>query len=221
MIRFSWRVRERAGPLRRVPPGLLSRACGGRLSRDTPIAGALRVASPLGFGRERAREGSTFTHVLPGASLDRRLLVRRLRRKPLMEDQTVWVLRQRYTELGLNLRAAWDTYIRFYTVFLTFSMAALAWIFASDRTLLAVRMVAWTFIAQTFLTSVTSLLISLHSRQVRRDQERIEALLVAVAGRSLPSAPPCISIPMAMWAGGANCLAMTAMGLVWLYVALR
>jgi hypothetical protein len=42
-----------------------------------------------------------------------------------------------------------------------------------------------------------------------------------VKGPPLPLAPPQISIPMAMWAGGANCLAMTAMAIVWLYVALK
>lgn len=138
-----------------------------------------------------------------------------------MHEQTVWVLRRRHTELGLNLRAAWDTYIRFYTVFLTFTIAALAWTLASDRSVLVIRMVAWAFVAQTAMTAVTSLLISLHSRQVRRDLERLEAMLVEAEHARLPSAPPCISIPMAMWAGLANCFAMTGMAIVWLYVALK
>jgi hypothetical protein len=137
-----------------------------------------------------------------------------------MEDEHVWVLRRRHVELGLNLRAAWDIYIRFYTVFLTFSLAALAWTFSSERTP-AIRTVAWAFIGQTVLTAITSMLVALHSRQVLRDQTRIEALLLEVEGTPIPTAPPHISVPMALWAGGANCLAMTAMAVVWLFVALR
>jgi hypothetical protein len=137
-----------------------------------------------------------------------------------MDDQTVWVLRRRYVELGMNLRATWDTYIRFYAVFLTFSMAALAWTFASDKTP-AVRMVAWAFIAQTLMTALTSLFVSVHSRNVLRDQKRIESMLLEIEGMPIPVAPPHISIPMAMWAGGANCVAMTAMAGIWLYVAVK
>lgn len=138
-----------------------------------------------------------------------------------MGKQTVWVLRRRYAELGLNLRAAWDIYIRFYTVFLTFSMAALAWAFANDERLPAVHMVAWAFVTQTMMTAITSMLMSLHSRRVRKDQERIEALLLETDRVPPPSAPPAISVAMTMWAGWANCLAMTAMAAIWLYVALR
>jgi hypothetical protein len=63
-----------------------------------------------------------------------------------MGEQTVWVLRSRYAELGLNLRAAWDVYIRFYTVFLTFSMAALAWTLACDKSATAMAVI-WLYVA--------------------------------------------------------------------------
>lgn len=138
-----------------------------------------------------------------------------------MRDKTVWVLRRRYVELGLNLRSAWDIYIRFYTVFLTFSIAALAWLFTDEKATPALRMVAWTFFAQTAMTGVTSLLISLHSRRVRRAQEQIAEPLLAEEESPLPNTPSPISVPMAMWAGGANCLAMTGMAAIWLYVALK
>jgi hypothetical protein len=138
-----------------------------------------------------------------------------------MAEQTIWVLRRRYIELGVNLRAAWDTYIRFYTVFLTFSMAALAWVFAYSKETPAVRMIAWVFTAQTIMTAATSMLIARHSYNVRRSQERIEKLLLAAANTPMPAAPAPISIPMAIWAGGANCLAMTAMAVIWVYVASR
>jgi hypothetical protein len=138
-----------------------------------------------------------------------------------MREHTVWVLRGRYAELGLNLRSAWDIYIRFYTVFLTFSIAALAWVFTYEKVTPALRMVAWTFFAQTAMTAVTSVLISLHSCRVRRAQEQIEVLLLAEEKSPLPNTPSPISVAMATWAGGANGLAMAGMAVIWLYVALQ
>src|SRR5262245_55974878 len=110
-----------------------------------------------------------------------------------MGEQRVWVLRTRYTELSQNLRAEWDIYIRFYTVFLTFNMAALAWAFASERHSQPVRMVAWAFVVQTILTAGASAFLALHSRDTWKRQEHIETLLLELEQTSIPTAPPPLS----------------------------
>lgn len=116
-----------------------------------------------------------------------------------MGEQRVWVLQRRLTELGDNLRAEWSIYVKFYTAFRTFSLAALGWVSTGGANAPYVRMVAWAFLAQTVMTAITSLLMSLHSRRVRVRQQRLETMLLELEHTTVPNAP--LPIPLRMTLG--------------------
>ena len=63
--------------------------------------------------------------------------------------------------------------------------------------------------------------MSLLSRRVRVRQNRLETMLLELEHTTVPNAPMPIPLRMTAWAGGANCVAMTIMASIWLYVALR
>ena len=75
-----------------------------------------------------------------------------------------WVLKQRVQDLGTTFRAVWDIYIKFYTVFLTFSLAALSWLIEHKITSShSHKVIAVVFIGQSLLTSITSGAIGFYS----------------------------------------------------------
>ena len=46
----------------------------------------------------------------------------------MSESTQEWILKRRHEDLGVTVRMCWDLYIKFYTVFLTFSVVGLGWI---------------------------------------------------------------------------------------------
>ena len=46
----------------------------------------------------------------------------------MSESPQEWILKRRHEDLGVTVRMCWDLYIKFYTVFLTFSVIGLGWI---------------------------------------------------------------------------------------------
>src|SRR5882762_4324119 len=70
----------------------------------------------------------------PRASNELSILVKRLFYVPpihgasMNESSQEWILKRRYEDLGVTVRMCWDLYIKFYTVFLTFSVVGLGWI---------------------------------------------------------------------------------------------
>src|SRR5256886_13984005 len=46
----------------------------------------------------------------------------------MSESPQEWILKRRHEDLGVTVRMCWDLYIKFYTVFLTFSVVGLGWV---------------------------------------------------------------------------------------------
>lgn len=130
-----------------------------------------------------------------------------------------WLLKQRIEELGTTFRAVWDYYIKFYTVFLTFSLGAMSWLIAqkdSPAIQRNHRMIAGVFIFQTLLVAGTSLGVAIYSRQTGDKLEMLQQTLLA--GALLPAAlKKANPVPrsLATWSGLANALAMLGMVLEW------
>lgn len=139
------------------------------------------------------------------------------------EGVVVWLLKRRHEEFSEMFRAAWDNYIKFYTVFLTFSLGAMGWLLAQtgNQSLPArvKHVIAIVFIAQSLLCSITSAGLGLYSHKVGADQARSEAdilgsLVVAPVMRKVQSIPVALGI----WAGCANAAAMLGMLFAWFYI---
>jgi hypothetical protein len=52
---------------------------------------------------------------------------------PVEDSANVWLLKRRHEDISSMFRTCWDLYIKFYTVFLTFSVAAMGWVVARDK----------------------------------------------------------------------------------------
>jgi hypothetical protein len=119
-------------------------------------------------------------------------------------------------------RTVWDIYIKFYTVFLTFSIAAMGWLvdhkFNNPRSL---RLITAVFIGQSLLTSITSGAMGIYSYRVKKQHHRAEVALVT--GTSLPPELERVqTIPyrLGLWAGFANATSMIGMVFLWYLVGL-
>lgn len=136
---------------------------------------------------------------------------------PVAPDQPAvdWLLKKRIEEASAMFRAVWDNYIKFYTVFLTFSLGALGWIIEhSDSQALrhSHTVIVIVFIGQSLLTSITSVAVSLYSRRTARELLLLEKALIP----DCPEPPLClqsstIPVGIALWAGIANAVAMLGM----------
>jgi len=145
---------------------------------------------------------------------------------PAEDSTALWLLKRRHEELGTMFRAAWDNYIKFYTVFLTFSVAAMGWLLSREGPGPVPKnvdhVVAIVFIAQSVLTAITSASIATYSRRVGREYAEIEKELLGPS--QAPSAligTETIPIKLALWAGWANAAAMIGMSYAWAYIGLR
>ena len=131
-----------------------------------------------------------------------------------------WLLKKRLDELGPMFRACWDNYLKFYTVFLTFNLAAMAWLSQrNDGQMTHRRTIAGVFIGLTLLCSVTSASVALYTRKVSKDHLLLENALRGTERTYEPlKAPSPFPTELAMYAGFANCLAMVGMAWVWVAI---
>ncbi|HTV55218.1 MAG TPA: hypothetical protein VMI06_09905 [Terriglobia bacterium] len=120
------------------------------------------------------------------------------------------LLEKRLDEIGPMFRAAWDLYIKFYTVFLMFSLGAMGWVIEhkTERH----ELMAGAFIGQTFLTLGTNVGMALYTYRTKRNHEELEAEL---AGDDAVPTAEVIPIALGIWAGTANALGMA--GLIWVW----
>ncbi len=140
----------------------------------------------------------------------------------MSESPQEWILKRRHEDLGVTVRMCWDLYIKFYTVFLTFSVIRLGWVLTrpGDIQMLprAKQVIAIVFVIQTLLTAITSAAIALYTVHVAQDQGHIEDLLTQSHPGTRPSIKPAVPAFLAQLGGWSNRAAMLAMAALWLYV---
>jgi hypothetical protein len=139
------------------------------------------------------------------------------------DEVAAWLLKRRHEELGMMFRAAWDNYIKFYTVFLTFNVAAMGWLLTHDPKIVIPKSIyqvlAVVFIVQSILTAITSGSLAIYSRRVGVEHTRVERdILGAVASPAALIGTRAIPVEFAMWAGWANAGAMVGMSCAWAYI---
>jgi hypothetical protein len=144
----------------------------------------------------------------------------------MSQDVALWLLQRRYDDIGINFRVLWDLYLKFYTVFLTFNIAALAW-FSDKRVVGHARwLVASAFILQCLFTAVTSAKIALHSARVARQLSTVASELQRLAAANDENLDPATGIETSLpldfsrYGGWVNCVAMSFMAMVWLALAM-
>src|ERR1700678_4188575 len=76
-----------------------------------------------------------------------------------------WLLKTRYAESQVNFRTIWDLYLKFYTVFLTVNVGALAWVYNNSTHITSRWPVSIAFIIQCLLAATTSGIMALQSKQ--------------------------------------------------------
>ncbi len=117
-----------------------------------------------------------------------------------------WILKRRHEDLSLTVRMCWDLYIRFYTVFLTFSVIGLGWVLTRPADIQMVprarQVIAIVFVIQTILTAITSGAIAVYTAHVAHDQEHIEGLLTQSHIGARPSVGPAVPASLAQSGAG-------------------
>lgn len=142
-------------------------------------------------------------------------------------ENRLWLLKSRYADLGTTFRTVWDLYIKFYTVFLTFNIAALGLFLSKDpfptqlgktgsKPDIHVFVLILVFAAQSALLCGTSILIAKYSRKAAADQQRLEnELLVEDAQAKVPGFESVFPLALARWAALANATVMLGMVAIW------
>lgn len=133
-------------------------------------------------------------------------------------DNRLWLLKSRYTDLGTTFRTTWDLYIKFYTVFLTFNIAALGFFLSSQGSLLGIKRdtLICVFAAQSALLGGTSILMAKYSQGASDNQRKIEAELLAnTTKESIPGFESVFPLGLARWASLANAVVMAGMVAIW------
>lgn len=137
------------------------------------------------------------------------------------ETLTERVLMKRFEEVNVNFRTTWDLYLKFYTVFLTFDLAALAWVYGKDFNPHHRWPVPVAFIFQNVFVAITSGWMALYSKTVT---SKIGGILGQLAdlgdahGESIDRARVLgvdLPISIAIWGGVANCVAVSMLAVIW------
>jgi hypothetical protein len=139
-------------------------------------------------------------------------------------ENRLWLLKSRYADLGTTFRTVWDLYIKFYTVFLTFNIAALGF-FLSKGSFLAqlattskryIYVLVLVFAVQSALLCGTSILMAKYSTKAAADQKRLEnELLLGDAQAKVPGFESVFPLGLARWAALANATVMLGMVAIW------
>jgi hypothetical protein len=137
---------------------------------------------------------------------------------------------RRLTEIGNMFRACWNTYIIFYTVFLTFSITAIGlvggWIVANAeslnwRKIVLIHTVAGLFIFQSVLAAITSGSLAIYSQKAGVAYDTLETVLLDSEPSGVLTLTKPVPVKLATYAGVANTLAMIVKACVWFYIGFR
>src|SRR5580658_4185466 len=91
------------------------------------------------------------------------------------------VLLKRFDEVNVYFRTTWDLYLKFYTVFLTFDIAALAWVSNNHLEGKLRWPVAISFISQNILVAITSARMVCYSKGAPKKVKDILGQLTDIA----------------------------------------
>src|SRR6267378_5339783 len=139
----------------------------------------------------------------------------------MSESTQEWILKRRHEDLGVTVRMCWDLYIKFYTVFLTFSVVGLGWILTRPGD--AQHSPRETGYCRRLFDpddpdGGNKRRNRAYTVHVAPDQEHIEDLLTQSDAGGRPSITPAVPALLAQWGGWCNWAAMLAMAVLWFYV---
>jgi hypothetical protein len=138
-------------------------------------------------------------------------------------DNAEWLLRKRYEETHLNFRTLWDLYLKFYTVFLTSNVAALAWVYSRGAGVVSRWPVSLAFFMQCVLVSVSSVLVAKWSKSSRAGIEGIVdaiGFLSSQKGEVSDKATLfAVDLPVgiACYGAYANSIGVLTLAVIWFY----
>jgi len=135
-------------------------------------------------------------------------------------ENRLWLLKSRYADLGTTFGTVSDLYIKFYTVFLTFNIAALGFFLSKPLFLCLskryIYVLILVFAVQSALLGGTSILMAKYSTKAAADQQRLEnELLVEEAEAKVPGFESVFPLGLARWAALANATGMLGMVAIW------
>jgi hypothetical protein len=129
----------------------------------------------------------------------------------------IWLQRTYYQETVRVFIHAWDLYVKFWTVFITFNVVSLG--FASRIPVGGRSVVVAAFVVQNLLTLGTSFWIARYSKDT---DKKLSSLASHLAGANTDVAEVAKGSPvptrLAAWGGYANCIASICLIVCWVVV---
>jgi hypothetical protein len=144
----------------------------------------------------------------------------------LRDTETRWILRKNLEETSQNFRTVWDLYLKSYTVFLTFNIVAMAWLFG-DKTKVPkgwpLYFIVAVFATQCVLTGITSGLVAEYSGKTQKILEKAKEQLLVHARELVDAGIECgggLPIGLGQWGGWANCVSSFLLMIAWIGLAI-
>ena len=144
----------------------------------------------------------------------------------MLDTETKWLLRKNVEEISQNFRTVWDLYLKFYTVFLTFNIVAMAWLFG-DKNRIAegkpLYFIVAVFAVQCVLTGITSGLVAVYSKKTEAMLDKAQKKLLAYAKEEAADEPldynGGLPVALGQWGGWANCSSSFLLMIAWVGLA--
>jgi hypothetical protein len=132
-----------------------------------------------------------------------------------------WLIKKQLDELSIQFRAVWDLYVKFYTVFLTFTIASLGATIKYIDGPWAKAVIGLCFIAQNIVSGITAFRIAHYSLRTKGKAEDLAGAGGQISGEELHSSVKTSTIPgeLGYWAGMANVIVHALFVLLWAAVS--
>lgn len=141
------------------------------------------------------------------------------------DTETQWLLRKNIDEISQNFRTVWDLYLKFYTVFLTFNIVAMAWLFGEKRVAegKSLYFIVAVFAIQCALTGITSGKVAVYSKNIEAMLDAAQEKLLKYAGETINGRLEYnggLPVSLGQWGGWANCSSSFLLMIAWIGLAI-
>jgi hypothetical protein len=128
-----------------------------------------------------------------------------------------WLIKKQLEELSVQFRTVWDLYIKFYTIFLTFTIASLGAVIKYIDSPGGKAAISLCFIAQNIVSGITAFKIAMYSQTTQKRAEKLVDVGAHASNEILDLPAKGFPIPgeLGYWAGMGNVIVHVLFVLLW------
>ena len=138
----------------------------------------------------------------------------------LPEPFPQWLVKKYFDEISLAWRTAWDLYLKFYTIFLTFNGTALGLTMKYIHDCRPRIVICIFFMAQNVISAVTAVKVAQFSKEYERRFQDVAKLAARLSNSKLPSelSRPPVPGDLGSWGGTGNTISHIIFVVLWFAV---